>query len=217
MMKKSEVRSQKSEVRSQILLTSVLCFLTSVSCFTGCANKSNEEAMFAKGYYKDRGALSPGTSEGVGPTQKKITAEKILDLGRRETKEYDFADNTSSTLTIKAWEALNKKDEKGVLVYTQRCIELYEQEAKKQAKTLTDFADTNSIDMYKDMNNVSTCYFIKGEFFKYQKNWPKAIESYKALVDNFPFAQYWDPRGWYWRPAEIAKDEIRKINEGYYK
>ena len=71
--------------------------------------------------------------------------------------------------------------------------------------------------MYQRMNDVGTCYFIRGEFFKYnKKNWQKAIESYQTLIDKYPFTQYWDPRGWYWRPAEIAKDEIRKINEGYY-
>ncbi len=195
----------------------VIWVLSFVICLSGCAKKSPQEAGFAKRYFKDKVAASPGISEGVGPTLKEAPSEKIIDLGRREAKEYDFGDESLKTLTVKSWEALNNKDGNAVLAFTQRCIELYADQAKKQAGLLNDFADAANVDSYQQMNCVGTCYFIRGEFFKYIKDWPKAIQAYQTLVENFPFAQYWDPRGWYYKPAEIAKDEIRKINEGYYK
>lgn len=185
---------------------------------SGCGGGATEDArQFQKGYFKDRVSAAAGISEGVGPSQQRIAKEEIPDLGRRETKEYDFGDDKSGTLTVKAWEALNHKDEKGTILFTERCIELHSTEAKKQAKSLTAYLETSNVNMYQQMNDVGTCYFIKGEFFKYKKDWQAAIDAYQTLIDEYPFAQYWDPRGWYWKPAEIAKDEIRKINEGYYE
>jgi hypothetical protein len=199
----------------QILLFTVYCLLFTVS---GCEKKAPADVrQFPKGYFKDKVSVAPGASQGIGPNEKKIQKEKVVDLGRRETKEYDFGDDTSNTLTIRAWESLNHKDEKGVLLFTERCIQLYEQEAKQQAGALADYPQRANIDMYSKMNDVGTCYFIRGEFFKYKKDWQKAKESYQALIGQYPFTQYWDPRGWYWKPAEIAKDEIRKIDEGHYE
>ena len=171
----------------------------------------------AKDYYKDNVASSSGVSEGVGPTVKKAETIEGVDIGRRETKEYDFTDETSSALTVKSWEALNKKDEQALLAYTSRCIELYTEPARDEQAKLDDFAPAGSEATYESLNNVAVCYFMLGEFCKYKKDWEKARENYKKVVDKFYFAQYWDPRGWWWKPAEISKGEIEKIDSGYYE
>lgn len=170
----------------------------------------------AKAYYKDMVSSAPGISEGVGPTTKPQRQQGV-DIGRRESKEYDFKDESSSALMMKAWESLNKKDEGGVLAYTLRCIELYEAEAKKQQALLSGFAQTGSEAEYSALNNVAAAYFIQGEFYKYAKDWAKAKAAYRKVVNSFPFAQYWDPRGWWWKPAEISAGEIEKIGKGYYE
>ena len=170
-----------------------------------------------KDYYKDNVASSSGVSEGVGPTVKKAKTIEGVDIGRRETKEYDFTDETSSALTVKSWEALNKKDEQALFVYTSRCIELYTDSARDEQAKLDDFAPAGSEATYESLNNVAVCYFMLGEFCKYKKDWEKARENYKKVVDKFYFAQYWDPRGWWWKPAEISKGEIEKIDSGYYE
>jgi tetratricopeptide (TPR) repeat protein len=169
-----------------------------------------------KQYYKDKVSSAPGTSEGVGPT-KKAKKQEGVDIGRRQSEEYDFSDESSSALTLKAWEALNKKKHDAVLAYTSRCIELYESKAKDEESILDDFASSGSEADYAYLNDVGTCYFIQGELYKYQKDWQKAKEAYQKLIDDFYFAQYWDPRGWWWKPSEIAKDEIKKIDSGYYE
>ena len=169
-----------------------------------------------KGYFKDRVSSSPGTSEGVGPTRKPQTQQGV-DIGRRESEDYDFSDESSSALIMKAWKALNKKDQNATLAYTSRCIELYEARAKEEQASLTDFALSGSEEGYQHLNDVAACYFIQGEFFKYNKEWEKAKAAYKKVVDEFSFAQYWDPRGWWWKPAEISQGEIEKIDTGYYE
>ncbi|NQT95650.1 MAG: hypothetical protein HQ572_04290 [Candidatus Omnitrophica bacterium] len=170
----------------------------------------------AKEYYKDRVSSAPGRSEGVGPTEKPKTQEGV-DIGRRETKKYDFSDESSSALAIRSWESLNKKDEDAIMIYTARCIELYEEKAKEEESKLSDFAASGSEGEYQNLNDIAVCYFIKGEFYKHKRDWSKAKENYQKVVDDFYHAQYWDPRGWWWKPSEISQGEIEKINSGYYE
>ncbi|MFH1867920.1 MAG: hypothetical protein ABH843_03015 [Candidatus Omnitrophota bacterium] len=170
----------------------------------------------AKGYYKDRVSSSPGRSEGVGPTEKP-EMQKGAVIGRRETNAYDFSDESSEALSLKAFEVLNKKDEAGVLAYTSRCIELYEEKARSQNASLKDFASSGSEDKYPFLNDVAACYFIIGELYaKHKKELDKARLAHQRVLDDFYFGQYWDPRGWWWKVSEKSKGEIEKIDAGYY-
>ena len=169
-----------------------------------------------KSYHKDRVLSTPGASEGVGPTQKGVVQEGV-DIGRREAKEYDFTDESSAALTIKAWDALNKKDEGSILAYTSRCMELYEENAKNQQQSMSGFAPSGAEKNYQHLNDIAACYFIQAEFYKYKRQWQESRAAYQKIVDEFSFAQYWDPRGWWWKPAEISKDEVKKIDSGYYE
>lgn len=46
---------------------------------------------------------------------------------------YNFGDFRSETLTTKAWIALKESDIEAVLAYTNKCLELYAEQAKKNA------------------------------------------------------------------------------------
>jgi hypothetical protein len=170
-----------------------------------------------RGYYKDRVSVSPGISEGTGPTVKKAEIIEGVDIGRREAKKYDFSDESILALTVKAWEALNSKDEQALLAYTSRCTELYQEQARDQQAKLDDFAPPDLRASYEALNNVAACYFMLGEFYKHEKNWQKSRENYKKVVDKFYFSQYWDPRGWWWQPGKISESEMEKIDAGYYE
>ena len=170
-----------------------------------------------RGYYEDNVAGSPGVSEGVAPTAKKADTKEGVDMGRRESKEYDFNDESPGALTARSWEALHKKDEQAMLAYTSRCIELYRESAKDQEAKLDDFAPSGSEADYKALNNVAASYFIRGEFYKHKKDWKESKKNYKKVINNFYFAQCWDPRGWWWKPSEISEGEIEKIDSGYYE
>ena len=130
------VKIKNSKFKIQNLLLLALCPMLLAT--SGCSRQPIADPReFPKGYFKDKVFAAVGKSEGVGPSQEEILAEKIVGLGRREKKkhdfEYNFDDDKSDTLTIKAWEALNHKDEKGVLLFTERCIELYSDIAGEQA------------------------------------------------------------------------------------
>jgi len=124
---------------------------------------------------------------------------------------YDFGDYTSETLTTKAWKALEANDHKGVELYTKKCVELYEADAKKQQASLMEFAPNEKAFNYWALNDVATCYFILGESLMAQKRFPEAKAAFDRVVNDFGFAQCWDPKGWFWKVAQGARGRINKI------
>jgi tetratricopeptide (TPR) repeat protein len=124
---------------------------------------------------------------------------------------YDFGDYTSETLTVKAWGALDKSDHKGVELYTKKCIELYEEEAKKQQASLTEFAPKDKAFNYWALNDVATCYFILGESLMAQGRYQDAKAAFERIVNDLSFAQCWDPKGWFWKVAVGARGRLNKI------
>ena len=124
---------------------------------------------------------------------------------------YDFGDYTSQTLTTKAWETLAKDDHKGVELYAKKCIELYEEEAKKQQASLNEFAPKDKAFDSWALNDVSTCYFILGESLMAQKRFQEAKTVFERVVNDFSFGQCWDPKGWFWKVAVASRGRLNKI------
>lgn len=124
---------------------------------------------------------------------------------------YDFGDYTSQTLVSKAWDSLAKKDYQGVEVFTKKAIQLYEEEAQKMQKELTEYPAKDKAFNYWALNDVGTAYFVLGSSYEEQKKFPEALEVYKVVMEDFSYAQCWDPKGWFWKPAVAARGKINKI------
>lgn len=129
---------------------------------------------------------------------------------------YDFGDPRSSVLTAKAWEALEKGDIEGVLAYTNKCIELYAEQAKKMQASLTAYptGKNDEIFAYWALNDVATSLFIQGEAYRRAKMMDEAKEVFQKLVDEYTYGQAWDPKGWFWKPAEAAQEKLSLIESG---
>ncbi|MBN1521968.1 MAG: tetratricopeptide repeat protein [Candidatus Aureabacteria bacterium] len=123
----------------------------------------------------------------------------------------DFGDYTSQTLTINAWKSYEVGDMDAAFFYINKCISLYEREAVRQQSGLRDFAPENEAFYYWALNDVGTCYFILGKIYFQQSEFEKALNAFQKLKDEFFYAQCWDPRGWFWKPAIGAQSEISKI------
>ncbi len=124
---------------------------------------------------------------------------------------YDFGDYTSETLTTKAWKALDANDHKGVEIYTKKCIQLYEADAKKQQAALTEFAPKEKAFNNWALNDVATCYFIYGQSLLAQQRLQEAKAAFERVVNDFSYAQCWDPKGWFWQVAKGARGNIHKV------
>lgn len=72
-----------------------------------------------------------------------------------------FAQETSEYVN-KAWAASGEGNFVEVHRITDQCIEQFLSEADTISRTLTDFPPPEKQSVYQVMNDVATCYFIKG-------------------------------------------------------
>ncbi len=123
----------------------------------------------------------------------------------------DYGDYSSQTLTTKAWDALAQKQYDLVYAYTGKCIEQFSQQAADMQAGLTAPAPADTASTYWALNDVGTCLYIRAQAYEAQGKSKEALADYKELIKTYSFAQTWDPNGWYWRPADAAKQRIKVI------
>jgi tetratricopeptide (TPR) repeat protein len=125
--------------------------------------------------------------------------------------QLDFGNQSSETLTTKAWDALLKKNYTEVYAYTDRCLELYLAQAKEMQSGLSARAPADTASTFWALNDVGTCLYIRGQAFEAQGKMKEAVAAYSKLVNELSFAQTWDTKGWFWPPSEAAKQRIQVL------
>ena len=123
----------------------------------------------------------------------------------------DYGDHTSVTLQVKAWDALGEGKYEDAVKYTEKCAELYEEEARKMQASLSAKPSADVVNEYWALNDVGTCYFIRGEALTKLKKNKEALAALEVLRDELYYAQAWDPKGWYWAPADAAYTKIEML------
>ncbi|MBF0522143.1 MAG: tetratricopeptide repeat protein [Candidatus Omnitrophica bacterium] len=140
----------------------------------------------------------------------------------RTASAYDFGDYKSATLVSKAWAALAAKDLDGVLAYTNKCIELYAEKAQAMQVELKDYAvytvgddaSKDKVFSYWALNDVATAYYIQGQAYQQADKKDEAKKAYTTVIEKYTFGQCWDTQGWFWKPAEAAKDKVKIMDSG---
>ncbi|MDP2653672.1 MAG: tetratricopeptide repeat protein [Candidatus Omnitrophota bacterium] len=129
---------------------------------------------------------------------------------------YNYGDYRSVTLVGKAWKALEENDLDAVLAYTNKCLELYEGQAKKMQASMTDYVEGTNDKIFAmwALNDVATALFIQGEAYRKAGKTDEAKAAYNRVVKEFTFGQCYDVGGWFWKPAEAAKEKISMIESG---
>ena len=129
-------------------------------------------------------------------------------------QQLDFGDHSSAVITGKAWEALNAKNYADAAAYAKKCVEIYEKQAVEMQKELKEpvTGEREAVSKKWALNDVGTCLFIMGQALEKQEKGAEALAAYKQLVEKVPFAQCWDPKGWFWKPAEGAKARIKALD-----
>ena len=128
------------------------------------------------------------------------------------TPTVDFGNHSSETITGKAWGAYDAKNYGLVLTYANKCIELYQKKAVEMQKALT-APLTEKEEIFKQwaLNDVATCYFLKGQALEAKGKKTEAAAAYKFLADNLSFGQCWDTKGWFWKPADAAREKVKAL------
>jgi len=112
------------------------------------------------------------------------------------------------------WEQLGKRNFEKVYELTDKCIAEFKKDADKISHSLRDFPPQEKEDVYKVMNDVATCYFIKGEALMREGKIEEAVEAFNTIIEKYPYAQAWDPRGWFWSLKEKAEITLKKLKTG---
>lgn len=113
-----------------------------------------------------------------------------------------------------AWKILSQKDYALLDKLVDECVQKYGEEANRQQASLSDFPPQDKIDLYKSLNDVATCLFVNIEALVRQEKNEEAKQACRDLIKKYPFAQAWDPRGWYWKVAVAAQSTLDKLEKG---
>ena len=118
----------------------------------------------------------------------------------------------SSSDYVKRAQVLKTKNEFDQVCQTvNTCIKKFSAQADELAGELNDFPLTGEMSRFQVMNDVATCYFIKGESLRNAGRTKEATRVLREVIDKYPYAQGWDPRGWYYSIAEKGEIVIAQI------
>ncbi|MCB9747225.1 MAG: tetratricopeptide repeat protein [Candidatus Omnitrophica bacterium] len=148
----------------------------------------------------------------VGSLENEIENDAEEMNGEAEKKELETEPQvkplSSKELVTKSWEASSKNDLKGLESLVNQCLERFGDEAKTLGEKLSAFPARGEETQYQALNDVATCLFIKAEALMNTGNVAEAITQFQTIIEQYPYAQAWDPRGWYWSVAEKSQDSI---------
>lgn len=122
-------------------------------------------------------------------------------------------------LMTAAWEAYNGHTYEDAMAKAERCASRFKNDAEQTQSNLEQKkakqpptgkvteAQKKAIYGQGPINSVATCYWIKGRSAQILHRNGEALEAYNAAV-KLSYGRTWDPRGWFWSPAEDAKDRL---------
>ena len=118
---------------------------------------------------------------------------------------------SSKELVQQAWEASGQRNIQRLEELVGQCLALYGKQAKEQEKQLTGFPERGQEEQYQELNSVATCLFIRAESLMNAGKTEAAVVKVQEIMEEYPWAQAWDPRGWYWSVAEKSRDSINVL------
>lgn len=125
-------------------------------------------------------------------------------------------------LTVAAWDAFNAGNYQQAIARADKCInefrgsadreqvELQNSKAPLPPKGKVSEEEKKRILARGLLNDVATCFFIKGRSAENVGRIPEAREAYLA-ASKYTYARTWDPKGWFWSPAEAASDRLTTL------
>jgi hypothetical protein len=135
----------------------------------------------------------------------------------------DAALPKNAQLTTCAWNFFNNGMYLEAIAKAEECIDQFEGQALREQQAFTTSArptppigkpgsedEKNETLARGVLNDVATCYFIKGQALEQLNQISAAKEAYKG-ASRFPDARAWDPAGFFWPPAQAAMDRLAKL------
>jgi beta-glucuronidase len=115
---------------------------------------------------------------------------------------------SSEELVRRAWEASHKNDIDKIKSLLDEALPIYGEEANKQEASLSSFPIRGQENNYQALNDIGTLYFIYGEALMNAGRKDESIAVFQKNIQDYKWAQNWDPRGWFWSTAEKSQSSI---------
>lgn len=193
------------KVVTVVLIASSLCFLDA------CQSKSQEASSVSDDQSIPASAVEPvGNTVSSKEVRVPIASETTPTPVTPQVIESDEA-NSSEELVRKAWEASSKNDLEKVHEIVGQCVAAYGDTARQQQSMLNAFPARGEEKNYQKLNDVGTILFIHAEALMNNGKTEEALRAFQSIVDNYKWAQAWDPRGWYWSVKEKSQASIDVI------
>ena len=130
-----------------------------------------------------------------------------------------------------AWAALNSSNYRTAIQAADKCIADFHLKAERDQATLAQRRepepptgavsdqDKQKIFSRGVLNDVAAAYFVKGKSAEAldAKPHPKNVD-YRVMArtaygeaKKLTYARVWDPKGWFWSPAEAAADRLAEM------
>ena len=131
----------------------------------------------------------------------------------------DIADRAPHEVyAIEGWAAIEERQYEKAAKLADRCVTEFLPAATTMEQALAKAGKTFPVGEVSDqvktailangvLNDVSSCLVIRGQAAEALRDKPAAVKAYKAAV-ALPRGRCWDPRGWFWSPAEKASDRL---------
>ncbi len=185
----------------------ILCFSLSLTII-GC-KKDTERIVFSRPRILPAAKGAPQFDK-----SKLITGEGENREVHFEISETELNELAADQLLTKAWSALGKGAFNDAIKIANRLIERFYKVAKEQQTSLDgQFPRSGEEGKYKELNAVGTAYYVIGEAYEKQGRCREALEYFHKAIEEFPLAQNWDPRGWYWKVKDESEAKIQKLKE----
>ncbi len=120
-------------------------------------------------------------------------------------------------LTGKAWGALGSKNWDEVERLANRSANQWGEHARRQNNGLAKMPNTQEAKKLNSLNEVATITYLKGEALFKKGDREGALAAYYTLLADYNYGQIWDNGGWYWSPANAARERIAEIMPGSQK
>ena len=125
-------------------------------------------------------------------------------------------------LTTQAWDAFQNGNYQQAILLADSCIAEFRGAAEIQQARLDSLKiplpptgkvtpkQKTEIASRGLVNDVATCFFIKGRSAERLKRIDDAKIAYRSAM-QYAHARCWDPKGWFWSPAEAAKGRLQQL------
>jgi len=132
----------------------------------------------------------------------------------------DLLYGASEEMVVRAWNLYEEKNFSLAQRQAQATIELWEKDAKalqkKKQDTVGNYLDFDGQDMnqlqrvhdFWALNDVCAAYFIQGRMAHERQDYTQALRIFTYILKEFPLAQMWDKRGWFWDPVNTLQMEF---------